>query len=307
MSQLSLSGIRVLITGVGIKPVAHVFHDLITGRPTHLAINHGEQEYKANIGAATALACARAGAVIHLLARTESNLTIVRDWILGQIPETAIELAAVDLNDRPALDQWVGSLPSDLSLYWVQSVGLGAGTVHLKNDNPYLPITDINADVVEAELSVMRNTLTLLQLLLPRLRPRLYNRAKVCMVSSMSAIRSYPNGGVHCAAKGAISRFANAAMIELAPERIYITDVRPGAVDTGLYDPEEVRRAVIDIAASYGYDWSAREDHWSARLGGLRLVSPSAVAEAIVMALASTGHITSINLVAQGQWPHEGS
>lgn len=67
----NLTDKRVLITGVGLKPVRFVFKDITTGRPSHTAIVVDAKEFKANIGAATALECAKAGAIVHLVARTE--------------------------------------------------------------------------------------------------------------------------------------------------------------------------------------------------------------------------------------------
>jgi len=86
----------------------------------------------------------------------------------------------------------------------------------------------------------------------------------------MSAIRSIISGSMHMAAKGAISRFTNAAMIELDKENIFITDVRPGGVDTGMYDSPAVQNTITEISRRYGYDWSKEN-------GGARLMPPSSV------------------------------
>lgn len=293
-----LSGKRVLITGVGIKPVQSIFLDITTQAPSHTPVVADAVEYKANIGTATALECAKAGATVLLVSRSEAKLKQVKEWIEREVPKAVIEYAAVDLNDTAALKTLVDSISTDLPLYWVQSVGLGGGTVQLKDDNPYLRIEDVSEELIDAELTVLKNTVTLLKLLLPRFKQQ--KETRVCVVSSMSAIRSVVSGSMHMAAKGAISRFTNAAMIELDPARIFITDVRPGAIDTGMYDSKAVQDTVVKIASTYDYDFTEKG-------GGLKLGPPSAVGEAIVMALASKAHITSINMVARGQWPHEGS
>lgn len=75
-------------------------------------------------------------------------------------------------------------------------------------------------------MSVLKSTVSLLRILLPRFRKQ--KETRVCIVTSMSAIRSVISGSIHMAAKGAISRFTNATMIELDKERIFVTDVRPG-------------------------------------------------------------------------------
>lgn len=294
----SLLGKFIVITGVGFKPVEYVFRDITTNEPSHTPIRHDSVEYKANIGAATALECTRAGATVHLVARTEKKLEIIKDWIQREVEGAKVEYTSLDLSDVEAMKRFVGTLPQDKIIYWVQSVGLGAGTVQLKDDNPYLTIENISEDLVGAELSVLQNTISMLQCLLPRFRKQ--KETRVCIISSMSAIRSVWSGSIHNAAKGAISRFANAAMIELDKEKIYITDIRPGGVDTGLYDLEIVQDTIVNMAKSYGVNWSKEA-------GGLRLMPPTAVGKAIVTALSSEAHITSLNLVARGQWPHEGS
>jgi short-subunit dehydrogenase len=289
---------RILVTGVGIKPTAYIYKDITTGEPSHTPVRVDGVEHKANIGAATAMECAKAGAVVHLVARSEDKLRAVKKWIESEVPGSTAEYSAVDLNDEKALQAMLDNIPADLPLYWVQSVGLGAGTVKVKDENPYLLIDDLSKDLIEAEISVLENTITLLQLLLPRFRHQ--KETRICVISSMSAIRSVASGSIHMAAKGAISRFTNAAMIELDPQKVYITDVRPGGIDTGMYDNEIVRNTVEKMAASYGTDWSERA-------GGPRLAPPSAVGHAISTILASKAHVTSINIVARGQWPHEGS
>lgn len=296
--EKELQGKRILITGTGLKKVGHVFRDITSGKPSHTPILIDGQEYKANIGAATALACAQAGASVYMVARTEEKLIQLKQWIEREVPGSAVDFAAVDLKDHDALKRLVTNIPNDLPLYWVQSVGLGAGSVKLKDDNPYLPIEQLNPELIEAEISVLQNTIELLQLLLPRFRKQAETR--VCIISSMSAIRSFASGSMHNAAKGAISRFANAAMIELDQEKIYITDVRPGGVDTGMYDAPTVREVCEKISLTYGTDWSEKN-------GGLRLAPSLAIGKAIAGILSSEAHITSINMVARGQWPHEGS
>lgn len=288
--------IRVIITGCGYKKKEFEFHDITTGEPSHNPIFIDGVEYKLNIGAATALVLAREGFIVHIVARSEEKLKNLQAFIHSEVPNAQIEHARVDLNDLTEVQNWVDSLPNDKLLWWVQSVGLGAGTVQLKDDNPYLLIDDISQELIEAELSVLKNTVSLLQLFLPRFRKQ--KETRVCVISSMSAIRSVWSASMHMAAKGAISRFTNAAMVELDPEKIFITDVRPGGSDTGLYDSAVVRDTIIQMSKTYGYDWG---------IGGPRLIPPISVGQAVLTALTSEGHITSINMVGRGQWPHEGS
>lgn len=306
-----LAGKRVLVTGVGMKPLKHVFRDITSGRPSHDSIWLDNQEYKVNIGAAVALECVRAGAHVCLLSRSAANLARIREWIRDNTPcwifrdevmpiYERIESIVADMNDpsqiNPLLSAYASS--NEKPLYWVQCVGLGAGTVQLADDNPYLRIEDVTKELLDAEHSVLTSTVSTMQLLLPHFRKQ--KETRICIVSSMSAIRSVISGSAHNAAKGALSRFANAAMLELHSDRIFITDVRPGGVDTGLYDSKVVQKTVVEMCRTYGVDWSQKN-------GGPRLAPPSSVGKAIVMALASEAHITSLNMVSRGQFPHEGS
>ena len=83
---LPLQGKRVLITGVGYKPVTFVFTDIVTGTPSHTAVLVDGKEYKANIGAAVAYECARAGATVYLVARSEDKLRAIKKWIETGVP-----------------------------------------------------------------------------------------------------------------------------------------------------------------------------------------------------------------------------
>ncbi len=296
MDVSTLKNKRILITGVGIKPVISVFKDITTGKPSHTPVIVDGEEYKANIGAATAFECAKTGAVVHMVSHTESKLEIVKKWIEEKIPEAKIEYSVVDLSNKEEIEKFILKLPKDLPLYWVQSVGLGAGTVKLKDDNPYLSIDEISSDLIDAELSVLKNTVLLLQKLLHIFRKQ--KETKVCIVSSMSAIRSVVSGSIHMAAKGSISRFTNAANIELNKENIFLTDVRPGGCDTGMYDSKKVQDTIKMMGNNYGYDYDKT---------GLFFMPSSSVAKVIVDVLSSEAHVTSVNMVARGQWPHEGS
>lgn len=286
---MDLTGKRVLVTGIGINSVGHIFRDKVTGEPSHTLVAVNGDQYKANLGAATALECAKAGAAVHFVCRNEDKAKVVRQWIEESVADSQVEYSTTDLNDRRQIQDLIESLPCDKPLNWVQSLGIGAGTVTLKDDNPYLPLEEISSSLLDAELSVLTSTVDLLQLILPRLRRQ--DEARICIVSSMSAIRGYPQGSIHAAAKGAIARFINSARLELEKYNIYVTDIRPGMVDTGGYDSAAVRDANVKIGRAFGLDWSER----------MFAMPPTAVGKAIVTALTSESSILSINMAARGQ------
>ncbi|MFJ8387743.1 SDR family NAD(P)-dependent oxidoreductase [Streptomyces sp. NPDC094438] len=238
------------------------------------------------------------GAAVHLVARGEEKLSAVRDWILHEAKEDPaldstpeITFSAVDLASPAGIARMVREAGDDLPLSWVQSLGLGAGTVQLPDDDdPYLGIDGLTAELIDAELAVLTSTIAALQALLPVLRRQ--QEARVCVVSSMSAVRSINSGSTHAAAKGALSRLTDAAALELAGDGIYLTDIRPGGVDTGIYDSPVVQRTISAARAAYGYPGP---------------IPPMSVGETIAHTLASDGHVTPVNLVAHGQMSHAAS
>jgi len=292
-----LSGKRIIITGCGYSPMHYTFYDVASAEPSHDSITVKDQEMKLNIGAASAAVLASAGATVHMVSKSEDKLQNIRQQLSSIIDSANIEYSAIDLLSESEVKRFVHDLPNDKPIYWVQSVGLGAGSYKVKDDNPYLPLEQIDLGLIEAETStVIRATHLMMKELLPIMR--MQNESKIAIITSMSAIRGYSYGGTHCTAKGAIDRYANSAMLALYKDKIYLTTVRPGGVDTGLYDNPTVQEAIKRVSDEYGCDW---------RTNGIRLAPPTSVGEAIRYVFTTAAHIPSINIVSKGQFPNEGS
>lgn len=288
---------RIIITGCGYKPVKYKFYDITTNQAIEDNIFIDNIPMKLNIGSATAAVLAAKGATVHLVSRTEEKLYNLKKELGNFVDGTKIEYTALDLLNKEAVRKFIEKIPKDKTLNLVQSVGLGAGSYKLKDNNPYLRTEDLPLVLVEKESQiVLRATHLIMQNLLPYFRKQ--NETKVAIITSMSAIRGYSLGGAHCAAKGALDRYTNAAMIDLYKDNIFLTAIRPGAVDTGMYDGKVVQEAVKNIAEEYNCPWKEK---------GIRLASPLTVGEAIGFVLTTNAHILSLNLVAKGQLPHEGS
>ena len=300
----NLSRKRIIITGCGYKPLQHTFYDVVTKKPSHNEIFVDGKEMKLNIGAAIVYVLASQGAIVHMVSTTREKLENIKQDIVKQIGGTTknVEYSVVDLLDETSVSNFVDSLPKDKELHWVQSIGLGAGSYKAKNGNPYLPLEEISLDLLEKESSiVLRGTHIMMQKLLPIFRdqPSHNIESRIVVISSMSAVRSYTRGGTHCAAKAALSRYTNAAMLELWKEKIYVTDIRPGGVDTGGYDNQFVQEAILKIDSRW-------ESYWNET--GIHLAQPISIGYAVQTVFNTPGgHITSINLVGKGQSPNEGS
>jgi short-subunit dehydrogenase len=127
---------------------------------------------------------------------------------------------------------------------------------------------------------------------------------RIVVVTSMSGIRPYMYGYSHASAKAGIHHAVRSLTLELSYryKSVYITEILPGIVDTGLYDSEEVIKSVREIGKTFGF---FGENEYNQ--GNFPLMPPSAVAEAIVLALQSGAHILSINIVAHGQFVNIGA
>ena len=302
----NLEGKRIVITGCGYKQLQHTFYDIVTKEPCHDIIKIDDQEMKLNIGSATAGILALSGATVHMVSQTKDKLENLKNYFINElkISEENIEYNEVDLFDEKSIENFIKSLKKDKPIYWFQSIGLGAGAYKVKDDNPYLHIEEIPPELLEKESTiVLKGTHILMQKLLPIFREqnkKFNTDTKIEIISSMSAIRGYNRGGTHCAAKAAISRYANSAMLDLWKEKIYITDIRPGAVDTGGYDNKIVQEAILEIVGEYG-----GRKYWEEN--GIGLAPPTSVGQSIEYIFSTPAHITSLNLVAKGQFPNEGS
>ena len=297
-SSNELEGKRIVVTGCGYSPVKHVFRDSLTGESTHDPIRVSGQEYKLNMGAATAVVLVKKGATVHMVSKTPEKLDILKNYIssLNNVPER-IESSAVDLMDSVKSQDFVKSLPKDMPLYWFHCVGLSSGSYQLPGSgNRWLPFEQITKEHFETEvMPFWVSTMNMTKAIVPRMREQ--GHGKAVLISSMSGTRSYIYGASHCPAEGAMDRLANTLTLELYKENIWITTLRAGAIDTGTYDSQDVQDAVKLICKEYGTDWSK----------GLKLAPPISVGEAAACAFASNAHILGINMVSQGQWPHESS
>jgi 3-oxoacyl-[acyl-carrier protein] reductase len=252
---------------------------------------------KANIGAWIAHELVAADFPVLLLARSGNRLEQIKRSLCRHFPGASVSCEALDLLDSRAVSQWASRLVSAAPIGLVHSVGLSSGQYKVPHDNPYLPIDETPADLPIAETeAVVKSLLLITQALLPIFR--LHGGGRMVVVSSMSGIRSFPLGFSHASAKAALHHATRSMALELQKDNIFVSEVAPGIVDTGLYDNEFVEAAVNKIAESFGYDY---------RASGLPMMPPKAVAQAVRLCLTADSHILSINMVAQGQWPHLGA
>ena len=290
---------RVIITGVGYKPLEKTFLHRITGQPLHNPIFVNGKECKLNIGAACALALAAEGTTVHLVSRTEEALKNIKDHICKTVgcDELKVEYSICDITSRDAIKKLVADLSKDKTLYWVQSVGLGAGSYKIPGDNVYLLFKEVPEELPSKEADiVLHSTLLMIQELYPIFKQQ--KEARIVGISSMSAIRTYPGGYSHTAAKAAIHMALRTLAIELEHDNIFVTEVMPGIIDTGMYDKPGVIEAIKRMQREHNRPYEDVQ---------IPLAPPSSVADLVVTALKSNGHCFDLRIIGHKQWPWDGS
>ncbi|RIK75211.1 hypothetical protein DCC62_13815 [candidate division KSB1 bacterium] len=278
----------VIVTGAGfrcaegITPETDVFND---------------ERIKPNIGAWIAYELVRYQYRVFIISKTFDKLQAIKNSIVSSNHNAIIEFAAVDILDQTSVKKLVKQFDAEQCISLVHSAGLSAGTYNLPNDNPYLPIekTPLELPMLEFETPV-KSLLLLTQELLPKFRSQ--GGGKIVVVTSMSGVRPVPLGYSHTSAKAGLHHAVRTLALELNKDRIRVSEIMPGAVNTGLYDTVEVQQAIAQMGKYFGYEYE---------VGAIPQMPPKAVAEAVILCLKSEAHILSINLVADGQWPNLGA
>jgi short-subunit dehydrogenase len=278
-----------IITGVGYRSSEgnHAITDIF-----------GSKYVKANIGAWSALELAKLGQDVLMVSRSAEKLQAIKDSISHiAVRQGRVDYAAIDLLDKSAVIELVENLPNDKIVHLVHSVGLSSSAYRVKEDNPYLKVTDLPDELPVKEYEVVIKTLLyLVKYLMPRFVKQ--RESRIVVVSSMSSIRPFPLGFSHASAKAGLHHAVRSLALELNKKRIFVSEVMPGIVDTGMYDNSSVQSSVRTIGKAFGYDYDNVP---------LPQMPPSEVAKAIILCFTSEAHILNIALVAKGQWPNLGA
>ncbi|MDP3027297.1 MAG: SDR family NAD(P)-dependent oxidoreductase [Nanoarchaeota archaeon] len=268
----------VIVTGCGFKPVEHVYK--FEGKPTHNSIFIDGAEHKMNIGTAIAYYLSKKKIGVIMVSRTSEKLEKIKQGLIKLgCKEKLISYIASDLMTEEGIDNLIKNLPKNKNFYLVQSIGMGAGSYKVPNDNIYLPFEQISPELITNELSLTPAMHRLMLKIVKIFREQIKEgqKAKVAIITSMSGERGYHYGATHVAAKHALVGYIKGIERELKDEGIEIHDIRPGAIDTGMYDNPYTRKVVEEIAKKDKM-WGGREPDYA---------SPLNVAKKVYLALFS--------------------
>lgn len=179
------------------------------------------------IGRATAVALARRGARVGLVARSEDALT----ELAAELDGDPVVLVA-DIADRDAIALAVGRFAERAG--GLELAVANAGLAH------YGPFFDQPLEYAEEMVRV--NVLGTIYTVRAAMEPMLDRAAgHIVVVSSGAGLRAFPWGAVYGATKAADRGFAEALRHELSGTGVSVTTVYPGEVETELHSHQRDR------------------------------------------------------------------
>ena len=218
------------------------------------------------IGRATAVALARAGARLVVLARRADRL----DGLVAELAATGTEAlaVAVDVRDGDAVraalapDALGGFAAVDVV---VNSAGLAAGRGPVQAGDP--------ADWDRMIDTNIRGVLAVSRVLLPGMVER--GAGHVVNVGSIAGHETYPDGAVYCATKAALDRITTGMRMDLLGTGVRVSTVDPGMVETE-----------FSIVRHHG-----DRDRAAAVYRGMTPLTAEDVADAILYAVTRPAHV----------------
>jgi short-subunit dehydrogenase len=182
------------------------------------------------IGRATAIALAKAGIDLALVARTPDKLQALQQE-LAELP-VEVKYYSIDLSQIDPLADNLASLLADF------------GDVNILVNNAGMGYTGTLADMPLADWQILINlnltsVLLTMQAVVPGMRAQ--GQGTIINVASIAAHNAFPNWGAYSASKAGLITLGRILGVEESEHGIRVMTVSPGAVNTPLWDTETVQ------------------------------------------------------------------
>jgi len=175
-------------------------------------------------GEATARRFAAEGWRVIITGRRTGRLEALRSALDGLYGPASAHALHFDVRDNAAVEQAIGSLPTD----WrnidvlVNNAGLASGLD---------PIQDGHLDDWNAMLDTnVKGLLHVSRAVIPGMIER--GRGHIINIGSVAGKEVYPKGNVYCASKHAVDALTKGMRQDLLPHGIKVTQIAPGLAET---------------------------------------------------------------------------
>ena len=209
------------------------------------------------IGAATAIALARAGATVTLVARRRARLEAVATECPGS------HVIALDVCDWKAVERELSKIDADIL---VDNAGMAIGVDRLPHGDPAEWSTVIDTNV--------KGVLNVARAVLPGMVAK--KKGDVVLLGSVAGRQVYPGGAIYCATKHAVRAIYETMRLDMAGSGLRFTTVDPGMVGGTEFTTIRMRGDVEKVRAVYA---------------GVDPILPEDVADAIVYAVTRPARV----------------
>ncbi len=201
------------------------------------------------IGKATAIKFAQQGYNLVLCGRRKERLEDLQSELSKQV---SVMILTFDVRDYKAVQNAYNSL----SKAW-QAIDIlvnNAGNAH--------GLSAIDEGVVEDWDAMIDGNVKGLLYVSKAIIPQMVERqtGHIINISSVAGKQTYANGTVYCASKKAVEAFSEGMRLDLTKHKIKVTNIAPGAVDTGFSEVRFKGNSERAKKVYEGYDALQAED-----------------------------------------------
>jgi NAD(P)-dependent dehydrogenase (short-subunit alcohol dehydrogenase family) len=195
------------------------------------------------LGKAAALRLADAGARIGVLTRTKEEADAVTRQINRMRKRSAISLPA-DISKAPVLKRAVDKLADAFGRIDIVFANAGINGV-------WAPLDELSVEDWDQTLGInLKGTFLTVKYALPYLKTR---GGSVVITSSVNGTRMFSNTGAtaYACSKAAQVAFAKMTALELAPDKIRVNVICPGAIESQIDENTETRNEEIKYPVEF--------------------------------------------------------